>query len=442
MTIEVKMPALSPTMEAGNLAKWRVKEGDAVVPGDVLAEIETDKATMEVETADEGTVCKLVVAEGTENVPVGTVIAILLEEGESKEAIKGLPKTTTPSPALSIDRLPAGPFPIKGEGVRPERPTPSLPVQQAPKDEAIEEPAPLMGEGRVRVTPETSEPGGRVRASPLARRLARETGIALGTLAGSGPGWRIVKADLDRSKAEAAYVSGAPLSLDAPKTEIRVSQVRKIAAKRLTEAKQAIPHYYLTLEADITELLKARKQINAEFQGARVSVNDFIVKAVALALMKTPEAHVQWLDGRMYRFQRADISVAVAIPDGLITPIVRGAETKPLRAIAAEIRVLADKAKDGKLKPEEYQGGTFSISNPGMFGIKHFIAVINPPQPGILAIGAGEERPVLLKDGKLENRTFMALTGSFDHRAVDGATGAKLMAAFKDMLEHPAVLLY
>jgi pyruvate dehydrogenase E2 component (dihydrolipoyllysine-residue acetyltransferase) len=420
MTIEIKMPALSPTMETGTLAKWLVKVGDAVEPGQAIAEIETDKATMEVEAADEGTVGKLAVAEGAENVPVGAVIAVLLEEGEGKSDIKASPKPVPEKQKSETGTRKPGKIEPEEKPVSDFRPQASGPTQTANKDSA------------------------RPKASPLARRLAREKGVALSGLTGSGPGGRIVKADLEGAKARPAadFTPGAPLALEPPKTEIRVSSVRKIVAQRLTEAKQTIPHYYLTIEANITDLMKVRKQINAEFQDARVSLNDFIIKAVALALMKTPEAHVQWLDGKMFRFGRADISVAVAIPDGLITPIIRGADTKPLRAIAAEMRLLADKAKTGKLTPAEYQGGTFSISNLGMYGIKQFVAVINPPQSGILAVGAGEERPVLLKDGTLENQTFMALTGSFDHRAVDGATGARLMAAFKDMLEHPAVLLY
>lgn len=227
-----------------------------------------------------------------------------------------------------------------------------------------------------------------------------------------------------------------------PKSEISIPNIRKIVAQRLTHSKQTIPHYYLTIEADITELLQTRRQINSTYQDNRVSVNDFIIKALALSLIKTPEAHVQWLDNKMFQLHRADISVAVAIPDGLITPIVKAANLKTLRTIASEMRVLIDKAKSGKLKPEEFQGGTFSISNLGMYGIRDFAAVINPPQSGIVAIGATAERPVLLKDGSLENRSFILMTGSFDHRAVDGATGAKLLSALKELLEHPALLLY
>lgn len=412
MSVEIKMPALSPTMESGNLVKWHVKEGDKVSPGDILAEIETDKATMEVESADEGVVAQLTCPEGSQNVPVGTVIAIL-SENQSTVTVK--------TPALHL------PVPQPSP---PKAPTHAIP---SPKYNLQAAPPPL----------ERSE-GMRVKASPLARRLAQEQEINLVDVEGSGPGGRIVKSDLVSAKTNKLFSAASlpSLSDEVPKSEISIPNIRKIVAQRLTHSKQTIPHYYLTIEADITELLQTRRQINSTYQDNRVSVNDFIIKALALSLIKTPEAHVQWLDNKMFQLHRADISVAVAIPDGLITPIVKAANLKTLRTIASEMRVLIDKAKSGKLKPEEFQGGTFSISNLGMYGIRDFAAVINPPQSGIVAIGATAERPVLLKDGSLENRSFILMTGSFDHRAVDGATGAKLLSALKELLEHPALLLY
>ncbi len=413
MPIEIKMPALSPTMETGNLAKWLVKEGDAVEAGDIIAEIETDKATMEVDSADEGVIGKIIIAEGAEDVPVGAVIAILLEEGEDASAITDTPKLA-----------PKAPKTVAAE--KKEEPAP--PPESTKTTPAV---SPLAGE--------------RVIASPLARRMAAAKGLDIASLQGSGPGGRIIKADVEAGKGKPAMaaieIPAFGGELDPPRKEVRINNVRKIVAERLTLSKTTIPHYYLTLEANITEMMAVRKQVNEVVEGARVSVNDFIIKAVALALIKVPNAHVQWAGDKMYAFSRADISVAVAIEGGLITPIIRGANEKPIKIISAEMKMLAAKARDGKLVLEDYQGGTFSISNLGMFGIKEFSAVINPPQSGILAIGAGMERPVL-KDGNLENQTFMAMTGAFDHRAVDGAVGAQLMKAIQDYLEAPAVLLY
>ena len=431
MPIEIKMPALSPTMETGNLTKWLVKEGDTIEPGDVIAEIETDKATMEVESADEGVIGKIVVTEGTEGVPVGDVIAILLEEGEDKSALKDVGKDLSPAPVPAKEKKPETPqtsHTRPGAGIR-------MPASAGMTEkESVQEVTPLTGE--------------RIKASPLAKRLAKEKGISLSSLTGSGPGGRIVKADVEEGKptpgAAPAPVVEIPAfggELDPPREEVRINTVRKITAQRLTLSKTTIPHYYLGLDANISDLLEVRKQVNNQIEGARVSINDFIIKAVALALKKVPEAHVQWAGDKMYRYGRADISVAVAIPGGLITPIIRGAGEKPLKVISAEMKLLAKAARDGKLVPEDYQGGTFSISNLGMYGITQFAAVINPPQSGILAIGAAVERPVLT-DGNLENQTFMPMTGSFDHRAVDGATGAQLMKAIQDYLEAPAVLLY
>ncbi|MHA1544222.1 MAG: pyruvate dehydrogenase complex dihydrolipoamide acetyltransferase [Alphaproteobacteria bacterium] len=410
MPIEIKMPALSPTMETGNLSKWLVKEGDTIEPGDVIAEIETDKATMEVESADEGIIGKIVIAEGTDEVPIGETIAILLEEGEEVSAINE---------------------PAKAPPAKKEEP------KEVPETQTSSPPP--SGHDQ-------SLSSGRIKASPLARRLAAEKGIDISSLQGSGPGGRIVKADVEAGKSKAVPAPDIQVpafggELDPPRQEVKINNVRKIVAERLTLSKTTIPHYYLTLEANITELLAVRKQVNEQFQGAKISINDFIIKAVALALMKVPAAHVQWAGDKMYQFGRADISVAVAIDGGLITPIIRGADTKDMKSISAEMKMLAGKAREGKMKPEEFQGGTFSISNLGMFGIKEFSAVINPPQSGILAIGAGMDRAVL-KDGNLENQNFMSMTGSFDHRAVDGAVGAQLMKTIQEYLETPAVLLY
>lgn len=436
MPIEIKMPALSPTMETGNLVKWLVKEGDTIEPGDVIAEIETDKATMEVESADEGVIGKIVIAEGSEEVPVGEIIAILLEEGEDASAVPEVKKPLPKKPVIEEkeEKKPqASSPPPSGDPVKTE--TPKQPV----KDKADMD---------SRLRGNDSSSSGRIKASPLAKRIAGEKGIDLASLQGSGPGGRIVKSDVEGGKAKPVTVTATDIKiptfggdLDPPRQEVKINNVRKIVAERLTLSKTTIPHYYLTVEANIAELLAVRKQINGQIEGAKVSVNDFIIKAVALALIKVPDAHVQWAGDKMYRFGRADISVAVAIPGGLITPIIRGADKKQIKDISAEMKMLAGKARDNKLVPEDYQGGTFSISNLGMFGIKEFTAVINPPQSGILAIGAGMDRPVL-KDGNLVNQNFMAMTGSFDHRAVDGAVGAKLMKAIQEYLETPAVLLY
>ena len=432
MPIEIKMPALSPTMETGNLTKWLVKEGQPIEPGDVIAEIETDKATMEVESADEGVIGKLVVAEGTENVQVGETIAILLEEGEKASDIK-----STPSPQ---------PSPARGEGAKegPAKTPSPLMGEGGGEGDKLKESAPSPQSSPTRGEEALKVPsGGRLKASPLAKRLAAEQGVDLSALQGSGPGGRIVKADVEAGigKPGAAPEVAPAVTGEAPYEEIKLSSIRKIIARRLLESKQTIPHYYLNIEANISELLKVRRDINDKLEGVKVSLNDFIIKALALALIKEPNANVQWGGETLRKFKRADVAVAVAIEDGLITPVIRAAEAKSLRDISAEMKVLAAKARDGKLMPEEYQGGTFTLSNLGMYGIKDFAAVINPPQAGIIAIGAGQERPVL-RDGHLENQTFMAITGSFDHRAIDGATGAEFLKIIKELLEAPAVLLY
>ena len=423
MPIDITMPALSPTMEVGTLAKWLVKEGDKVSPGDVIAEIETDKATMEVESIDEGVVAKIVVAAGTEDVPVGQLIAVLAEEGEevsAPKAAKAEPKEAPKAPKAEEKPQPA-PEPVKAE---------------APKSAA---PAPVATDSE-----------DRVKASPLARRIAEAKGIDLGDVQGSGPGGRVVKADLDGGKpavaAPAAKVAApaAPAAFDTeiPHEAVKLSNMRKTIARRLTEAKQTIPHIYLTVDIQLDALLKLRGELNTalEPRGVKLSVNDLLIKALAAALIEVPECNVSISGDQLFKYSRADISVAVSIPNGLITPIITGADAKSLSAIATEMKELAARAKEGKLQPNEYQGGTASISNMGMYGITQFDAVINPPQGMIMAIGAGEKRPYIVNDA-IAIATVMSATGSFDHRAIDGADGARLMQAFKRLVENPLSLL-
>ena len=439
MPIELKMPALSPTMEEGTLAKWLVKEGDSVASGDILAEIETDKATMEFEAVDEGTIAKILVPEGTDGVKVGAPIAILAGEGEDAgAAASAAPKADTPAegpkpaPAPKADETPkSAPQPAPVE-------TPAAPAQPA-------------------VAPRAE--GDRVKASPLARRLAQAQGIDLGALQGSGPGGRIVRADIDAAvgKAPAAAPAGAPSAGPAvtthavmpgvieqaiPHEAIKLSNVRKTIARRLTESKQQIPHIYLTVEIQLDALLKLRGELNAglESRGVKLSVNDLLIKALAQALIEVPECNVSFAGDQLLKYSRADVSVAVSIPAGLITPIIVGADSKSVSAISTEMKDLAARARDGKLQPQEYQGGTASLSNMGMYGIKQFEAVINPPQGMIMAIGAGEKRPYVINES-LQIATVMSATGSFDHRAIDGADGAKLMQAFKRLVENPLGML-
>ncbi len=412
MPIELKMPALSPTMEEGTLSKWLVKEGDTVSSGDLLAEIETDKATMEFEAVDEGVVTKILVAEGTDGVKVGTVIAVIAGEDEG----------TSPAPkaVAAPAAAPAAPAP-KVEAAAP------VPVAAAP----------------------ASASGDRIKASPLAKRLAAERGINLATLVGSGPGGRIVKADLDGAasggSAPAVVSAAAPVALSdsgIPHEVVKLSNMRKTIARRLTESKQTVPHIYLTVDVRLDALLKLRGELNAslESRGIKLSVNDMLIKALALALIQVPKCNVSFAGDTMLQYSRADISVAVSVPTGLITPIVVDAANKSLSAISTEIGELAGRAKEGKLQPHEYQGGTASISNMGMMGIKQFEAVINPPQAMIMAIGAGEKRPYVVDDA-LSVATVMSATGSFDHRAIDGADGAMLMKVFKELVEKPLGLV-
>ncbi|MFC3051072.1 pyruvate dehydrogenase complex dihydrolipoamide acetyltransferase [Kordiimonas pumila] len=427
MSIEIFMPALSPTMEKGTLAKWLVKEGDTVESGDVIAEIETDKATMEVESIDDGTVAKILVAEGSEDVPVGEIIAILAEEDEDVAEIQ-MPSDKKADETKEKPQA-AAPEPAKAEKAKP-----------AEKKEADPEPV------------QKTETGGRVKVSPLAKRLAKEAGVDLSTVSGTGPHGRIVKKDVESAKAAPTVTKAGTATAiaateygpaaDTPFREERLSGMRKVIAKRLTESKQTVPHFYLTIDVELDDLLAARKQLNEhlEADGVKLSVNDFVIKAVAMALKKVPAANVQYAGDKMYWYERADISVAVAIEGGLVTPVVRGACTKSLSAIATEVKELATKARDGKLMPEEYAGGTFSISNLGMFGIKEFSAVINPPQGAILAVGAGEQRAVV-KNGALGVATVMSCTLSCDHRAIDGAVGAEFLAAFKGFLTNPITMM-
>jgi pyruvate dehydrogenase E2 component (dihydrolipoamide acetyltransferase) len=415
MPISILMPALSPTMTEGNLARWLKAEGDNVSPGDVIAEIETDKATMEVEAVDEGVLAKILVAEGAEEVAVNTPIAVLLEDGEDASALDG------------FDAVGGAPAP-KAAAAPAEKPAPAA------------APAPAASAGD----------GGRVFASPLARRIAQQQGIDLSRVSGSGPNGRIVKADIEAfasSGAPAAARPGAapaPVSAegDAPFELIKPSNMRKVIAQRMTSSKQNVPHFYLTVDCEIDRLLEARAALNARAKdGAfKISVNDFIIKAAAAALVQVPRANAGWSDAGIRLYKRADISVAVAIDEGLVTPIVRGAEGKGLRAISQEMADLAARAREGKLVPEDYQGGSFTVSNLGMYGVKHFEAVINEPQGAILAVGAGEQRPVV-RDGQLAVATVMSLTLSVDHRALDGAIGAEYLSVLKGLIEEPVGML-
>ncbi|HVC53313.1 MAG TPA: pyruvate dehydrogenase complex dihydrolipoamide acetyltransferase [Stellaceae bacterium] len=439
MPTPILMPALSPTMTEGNLARWLKKEGDEVHSGDVLAEIETDKATMEVEAVDEGRIGKILVPEGAEGIKVNQPIAVLLGEGED---------------ASSLAEFAAG----ETSAAAPPQPEPAPPVR-ALVSKPAERPAPVRAPEVPAAAAQRN--GARIFASPLARRMAEQAGIDLGTLRGSGPQGRIVKADIDvaltGSARPAAALQPQPAAArpqvapppvltpaqveafvgDAPFTEKPHSAMRRVIARRLTEAKQTVPHFYLTVDCRIDELLRALKSLPEEL---RISINDFVIRAAALALRQVPAANASWSEDAIILWERADIAVAVALDDGLITPIIRGAEHKGLAQISAEMKDLASRARSSKLKLEEFQGGTFSISNLGMFGVREFAAVINPPHGCILAIGAGEPRPVV-KDGQLAVATVMSCTLSCDHRAVDGAVGARFLQAFRRLIEQPAMML-
>ena len=436
MPIEIKMPALSPTMEQGKRARWLVKEGDTVAAGDLLAEIETDKATMEFEAVDEGTILSLAVPAGADDIKVGTVIATLSGEDEA-------PAAPPPAPVVAATPPPAAPTPA---------------------------PAPA----RIAATPIASiAKGDRVIASPLAKRLAAEKGVDLAALAGSGPNGRIVKADVESAEggtapkpsaaaptpapaaAPAAVAAAAPAAVEMaeetralldpriPHEVEKLSGMRKTIARRLAQSMQTAPHIYLTVDVQLDKLLALRAELNEVLakQGVKLSVNDLLIKALGKALIEVPACNVAFAGNELIRYARADISVAVSIPGGLITPIVSEADTRSLSSIALAMNDLGTRAKEGKLKPDEYQGGTASLSNMGMLGIKQFTAVINPPQATILAIGAGEKRPWVMPDGTLGVASVMSATGSFDHRAVDGADGARLMGAFKELCERPLRLV-
>jgi pyruvate dehydrogenase E2 component (dihydrolipoamide acetyltransferase) len=439
MPIPVLMPALSPTMTEGKLAKWHKKEGDAVKAGDVLAEIETDKAVMEFEAVDEGTLGRIMVPEGAEHVAVNAPIAEILEEGEKQSAAPA-----KPAAAPAAKPAPAPPQPAQAKAA-------AAPPPAQPKPAAAQAPAPAKP---VQQSNGHAAPGARVFISPLARRLAQKGNFEIAALRGSGPHGRIVRADVEKAMAGGgaqARGGGALAPGSFPKaqivalagnigfTEIPLTPMRRIIAKRMVESKQQVPHFYLTVDCDIDALLKARADLN-ETLGIKLSVNDFVIRACALALKKFPAANASYSDDALLRWNSVDIAVAVALEDGLITPIVKAADTKRLPQISAEMRDLGTRARAGKLKLTEFQGGTFSISNLGMYGIKHFEAVINPPQGCILAVGIGEERPVV-KKGQLAIATLMSCTLACDHRVVDGATGAQWLQAFKKLIEAPAALL-
>jgi pyruvate dehydrogenase E2 component (dihydrolipoamide acetyltransferase) len=441
MSIELKMPALSPTMEEGTLAKWLVKVGDTVKSGDLMAEIETDKATMEFEAVDEGVITEILVAEGAEGVKVGTVIALIQGEGDemssplqgrggSSAAAEGEGESTSAPPKPAVVVSPVAPSP-----------PPAVAAPPSPRKRI---------EGKS---------GDRIIASPLAKRLAAAQGIDLAGVTGSGPNGRIVKADLEGASSKTVSAEPVEVQLTAPSpstssggTElgdfgiphevIKLSGMRKTIARRLTESKQQVPHIYLTVDVRLDALLKLRGELNAslESRGIKLSVNDMLIKALGLALIQVPACNVSFAGDTMLQYSRSDISVAVSIPGGLITPIIIDAGNKSISTISTEMAALATKAKDGKLQPHEYQGGTASLSNMGMMGIKQFEAVINPPQAMIMAIGAGEQRPYVV-DGALAIATVMSATGSFDHRAIDGSDGAQLMKVFKELVEKPLGLV-
>jgi pyruvate dehydrogenase E2 component (dihydrolipoamide acetyltransferase) len=457
MPINILMPALSPTMEKGNLAKWLKKEGDKVKSGDVIAEIETDKATMEVEAVDEGTLAKIVVPEGTQDVPVNDVIAVLAGDGEDVKAAgasAGAAKAP-PKPAEA-------PAPKPATAAAPPAPSAAPAAAAAPAPKPAPAPAPQAASASA---PQTNGHG-RIFSSPLARRLAKDAGIEIGRIMGSGPHGRIIARDVEEAKsgkglkAPAATPAGAPaiapsmsdkqiLALFEPGSYDIVPHdgMRRTIAQRLTTSIQTIPHFYLTIDCDIGKLLAAREEINKAAPTDKekkplykLSVNDFVIKAMAVALQKIPNCNVSWTEGGMVKHKHSDVGVAVAMPGGLITPIIRKAETKTLSTISNEMKDFAARARARKLKPEEYQGGTTAVSNLGMYGINHFTAVINPPHATILAVGTSEERPVV-RGGKIEIAHMMSVTLSCDHRAIDGALGAELIGAFRQLIENPVMMM-
>ena len=443
MPIQILMPALSPTMTEGNVASWLKSEGDEVAAGDILCEIETDKATMEVEATDEGTLGRIVVPAGTEGVAVNAVIGLILEEGEDASALDRveIAAPAVAAPAAAPAEPAAEPAPAASAAPAPQATTPAA---ASPGGNGATPPAPAR------------EPGARIFASPLARRMAKQAGLALEAIAGTGPNGRIVKVDVEAAIAAAAAAPAAAVAAPAPAAapaaalahapvayrDAPASTMRKVIAQRLQEAKREVPHFYLTVDCAVDALLETRSQLNERSDAYNLSVNDFVIRAAALALRKVPAANASWVDGALRQYGSADISVAVAIEDGLVTPIVRNADGKGLAEISAEVKELAGRAraKPMGLAPEEYQGGTFSVSNLGMYGIKEFAAIINPPQSMILAVGTAEQRPVV-KDGALAIATMMSCTLSVDHRVVDGALGATFLQAFKGLIEDPLTML-
>ncbi|MEC7851779.1 MAG: pyruvate dehydrogenase complex dihydrolipoamide acetyltransferase [Pseudomonadota bacterium] len=412
MAIDILMPALSPTMETGTLAKWTVAVGDAVRSGDVIAEIETDKATMEVEAVDDGILASIMVAEGSEGVAVGTPIGRLAEDGESPDDVAAAPASTAP----------VAPEPAAASVEEPTQPTP----------------APVPAPAAV-----SSAPANRIFASPLARRIAADRGVDLASLSGSGPHGRILRRDVEAAETVPAAVRPAvdQAVVQGASTLEPNSQMRRIIASRLKESKQTAPHFYLTVDCEIDALLAARRQMNDQApEGVKISVNDLLIRAAAMALIKVPKANASWEGDNTRLFTHADIAMAVAVDGGLVTPVIWAAEKKGLAEIASVSRDLATRARDGKLAPEEFTGGSFTISNLGMYGVREFAAVINPPQGAILAVGAGEQRPVV-KDGQLAVATVMTVTLSADHRVVDGAVGAEWLQAFKGYVESPVTML-
>jgi pyruvate dehydrogenase E2 component (dihydrolipoamide acetyltransferase) len=456
MPINILMPALSPTMEKGNLAKWLKKEGDKVKSGDVIAEIETDKATMEVEASDEGTLAKILVPEGTQDVPVNDVIAVLAGDGEDVAAAgAGAGKAAAPKPEAAKAEAPRAE--TKPDSAK-EEPKSAKPAAPSAKDE------PARG-ASAQTAPAN---GARVFSSPLARRLAKDAGIDLARVNGTGPHGRVIARDVEQAKAGGALKAPAtaPAPAAAPQVAPSMSDqqiralypegsyevvphdgMRRTIAQRLTQSTQTIPHFYLTIDCNLDRLMAAREDINAaapkdkdKKPAYKLSVNDFVIKAMAIALQRVPDANVSWTEAGMLKHKHSDIGVAVAMPGGLITPIIRNAELASLSSISAQMKDFATRARARKLKPEEYQGGTTAVSNLGMFGIKDFTAVINPPHATILAVGTGEQRPIV-KDGKIEIATMMSVTLSCDHRAVDGALGAELIGAFKTLIENPVMMM-
>jgi pyruvate dehydrogenase E2 component (dihydrolipoamide acetyltransferase) len=453
MPINILMPALSPTMEKGNLAKWLKKEGDKVKSGDVIAEIETDKATMEVEAVDEGTIAKILVPEGTQDVPVNDIIAVMAGDGEDvKAASAGAAAAPAPKPA---------------EAPKPAATAPAAAPAPAPAPSAAPAPKPAAPAPQPAAPAAQANGHARIFSSPLARRLAKEAGIDLARITGTGPHGRVVARDVEEAKSgkglkapAAAPASTGPsiapsmsdkqiLALFEPGSYDVVPHdgMRRTIAQRLTASIQTIPHFYLTIDCDIGKLLVAREEINAAAPKDKekkplykISVNDFVIKAMAVALQKIPNCNVSWTESGMLKHKHSDVGVAVAMPGGLITPIIRKAETKTLSAISNEMKDFAARARARKLKPEEYQGGTTAVSNLGMYGISHFTAVINPPHATILAVGTSEERPVV-RGGKIEVANMMSVTLSCDHRAIDGALGAELIGAFKQLIENPVMMM-